>query len=70
MIGGEVKKYKDIHKINLEQVSVQYKKDWIRNVQYFIANQDEFKEGDIRKFLLGNKKQKAMYRKEKLNIDM
>ena len=56
MIGGEVKKYKDIHKINLEQVSVQYKKDWIRNVQYFIANQDEFKEGDIRKFLLENRK--------------
>ena len=32
MIGEEEKKYKDMHKINLEQASVQYKKDWIRNV--------------------------------------
>ena len=56
IIGGEAKKYKDMYKIDLEKASVQYKKDWIRNVQYFIANQDEFKKGDMQKFLLGNKK--------------
>ena len=54
-MGGEAKKYKDRYKIDLKKASVQYKKDWIKNVQYFIKHQEEFKEEDIRKFLIGNK---------------
>ena len=47
MVGGEAKKHKDIHKINLETITIKYKKDQIRNMQYFILNQDDFIEGDI-----------------------
>ena len=37
-------------------------------MQYFIANQDEFIEGDIRKFLLVNKNKKGDDQKQYLNI--
>ena len=64
MVGGEAKKHKDIHKINLETITIKYKKDQIRNMQYFILNQDDFIEGDIQKFLLVTKNSKENKRKE------
>ena len=49
--GGKVKKFVELHKLNTETAMYAYIKDWIRNVQYFIKNQKNFVENDIRKYI-------------------
>ena len=67
-MGGEAKKYKDRYKIDLKKAFIQYKKDQIKNVQYFIKYQEEFKEEDIRKFSIGNKN-KMQCAEKRINRD-
>jgi len=54
-IGGEAKKYIEAHNINIESTTKNYLQNWINNVQFFIKNQSDFKEEDIRKFLVAKK---------------
>ena len=51
-IGGEAKKYVEVHQIKIKTSNENYIFNWIGNAQYFIKNQNEFKEVDIRQFLV------------------
>ena len=51
IVSGEAKKYANINKININNAMPQYIKDWIKQVQYFIENQDKFEENNISKYI-------------------
>ena len=51
-VGGEAKQYIEVYKLDIKRANKEYMKYWVKNVQYFLINQDEFEEVDIRWFLV------------------
>ena len=49
--GSKAKKFVESYKLNTKTAISKYMKDWVRNVQYFIKNQNDFVENDIRKYV-------------------
>ena len=56
--GGEALKYIEAYPLNLNNTTKTYMRNWVNNVQYFIKNQKNFAEVDIRRFLVARVKRK------------
>ena len=57
-IREEVKKHINIHKLDINTANEEYIRNQIKNVYFFLRYQDDFKEVDIRKFLVLKTKKK------------
>ena len=51
-IGGKAKKYSITHKLDIKRATNESIKEYIKSIQYFIKNQKNFKNNDIRKYLV------------------
>ena len=49
------KKYIEMYWLNVNNETESYMQNWVENVQYFVKNQREFNNVDIRKYLVEKK---------------